>query len=163
MRLKILLLSSIASLTLSACMGASTNPHEGGLFGYSPAAYEERQRQRRQQLNAIREEQLREEAATEELEVRKINVASRVSRQQREVDNLARDAQRLSATLNRLKNGTPAQRASAGALASRQQALQKDAAALAGQADSTQKKKRIMQLREELKRLEQEAEDLSNL
>ncbi|WP_415407901.1 hypothetical protein ACLHDG_05045 [Sulfurovum sp. CS9] len=50
---KIYLITSIVLLLLNGCAGGTTDPRKGGLFSYSPDAYEKRLSDREHQLSAI--------------------------------------------------------------------------------------------------------------
>ncbi|WP_417031490.1 hypothetical protein, partial [Bilophila wadsworthia] len=105
MRTFIAILLGCAALLSAGCFGASTNPREGGLFGYNPDAYEARQRERQEQLSAIRQEQAREEAASARLEQKKKQKAAQVSKQERDVKALSAEVNALSGKINALKKG----------------------------------------------------------
>jgi len=46
-------ISGIVLLVLNGCAGQTTDPREGGLFSYDPAAYEQRLAERENRLSAI--------------------------------------------------------------------------------------------------------------
>ena len=163
MRIPIVILLSCTVLLSAGCFGASTNPREGGLFGYSPEAYEARQQERQARLEAIRQEQARENAAQAELEQKKQLKLAQVSKQKQEMAALSTEIDRLSGKVSSLKQGNRQQQEGAAALEQRQKNLQKANSALQTQPDSAAKQQKLLQLREELRQLEEEAEYLSNL
>ncbi len=46
-------ISGIALLLLNGCAGQTTDPRQGGLFSYDPAAYEQRLAERENHLSGI--------------------------------------------------------------------------------------------------------------
>ena len=46
----------LAVLTLAGCAGGTTDPRQGGLFSYNPAAYEQRIAERENNLNNIKQD-----------------------------------------------------------------------------------------------------------
>lgn len=45
--------AGIAVVLLNGCAGGTTDPRKGGLFSYNPDAYEQRLKDREQQLSSI--------------------------------------------------------------------------------------------------------------
>ena len=146
MRIPVVILLSCTVLLSAGCFGASTNPREGGLFGYSPEAYEARQQERQARLEQKKQLKL-----------------AQVSKQKQEMAALSTEIDRLSGKVSSLKQGNRQQQEGAAALEQRQKNLQKANSALQTQPDSAAKQQKLLQLREELRQLEEEAEYLSNL
>ncbi|WP_296824771.1 hypothetical protein [Sulfurovum sp.] len=48
-----LMTAGIAIVLLNGCAGGTTDPRKGGLFSYNPDAYEQRLKDREQQLSSI--------------------------------------------------------------------------------------------------------------
>jgi len=48
-----LMTAGIAVVLLNGCAGGTTDPRQGGLFSYDPAAYEQRLNEREHQLSSI--------------------------------------------------------------------------------------------------------------
>lgn len=48
-----LMTTGVVLLLLNGCAGGTTDPRQGGLFSYNPAAYEERLSDRERHLSAI--------------------------------------------------------------------------------------------------------------
>lgn len=163
MRIPVVILLNCMVLLSAGCFGASTNPREGGLFGYNPEAYEARQQERQARLEAIRQEQLREKATSASLEEKKKQKLDQVNRQELEATALSKEISELSDRIDVLKQGNEQQQERAAMLEQRQKELQKASSPLQVQPDSAAKQQKLIQLQEELRKLEEEAEYLSNL
>ena len=117
------LLVVAGTLLLAGC-GLSTDPTQGGLFGYNPSAYEARQQQKRAALQDIESANQSYRADNQRLEQEKARKASTVAGQEKALAALRKDVKGLSSSIDKLNRGTAEQRAHAARLQRQQTALQ---------------------------------------
>jgi chromosome segregation ATPase len=161
---KYLFIAFALTFLLGGCFGASTDPHEGGLFGYSPEAYEQRQEARRTQLQGLEADTRRKKADAQALEGERAGKEKKYASLQKQSEALNRDVAALSRKLKGLKAETAEQQ-------KQLDALKKQAAGLSGSAERAQgaggdeaaRQARLEELRRRLEQLEQEAEALGSL
>lgn len=153
-------LSGLA-LLLSGCMGASTNPREGGLFGYSPEAYEQRQRERENKLAGIEAEQRREVGQTSGLEAQRTTKARTVSQQQKELQTVEKNLSAATKKLNATKAISAEQEARLAKLRERANGLESATAKASAGSDSAARKAELERLREESALLQRDIDMLS--
>lgn len=149
-------------LLLSGC-ATSTDPRQGGLFSYSPSAYEQRQQEREAHLNAIREDQRREEAASASLETERSRKAAAVSQQQKQLKSLQSELTATSRNLDKLKASNAAQEAKLAELKRRGGTLNNDMNKAQLNKNPQSREAELERLRRELRQLQDEANALSSL
>lgn len=149
-------------LLLGGC-ATTTDPHQGGLFSYSPSAYEQRQQEREARLNDIREEQRREEAAGASLETERARKAAAVSQQQKQLKSLQSELTVTSRNLDTLKASNAAQEAKLAELKRRRGILKGDMNKAQSNKDPKSREVELERLRRELRQLQDEANALSSL
>lgn len=148
-------------LLLSGCLGASTNPREGGLFGYSPEAYEQRQQEREAKLAAIENEQRREAGQTSELETQRTTKARTVSQQQKELQAVEKNLSAATKKLNATKAANAGQEARLNELRNRATGLEKATVKASSGSDSAARAAELKRLKQEAARLEKDINMLS--
>ena len=153
----------MAGAFLLAGCGLSTDPTQGGLFGYNPKAYEARQQEKRAALQGIESSNQTYRDENWRLQQEKARKTSTVAGQEKELAALRKEVKGLSGSIDKLNKGSAAQRARAADLQRQHAALHRDVERASQEDDLQQRKLQIQRLKNELRALEQEAEDLSNL
>lgn len=163
MRSASIILCGGLALMLSGCLGASTDPHQGGLFGYSPSAYEQRLAERNEQLTYMQDENRRLSEENARLEKSR-------SKRSAEVAALAKKDRAMRGELAALDRTIRAARASGGAdevrfadLQTRRVSIERRMDAAKADGDLEQRRRELERLRRELDALEKEADTLSRI
>ena len=150
---------------LPACAGGggSSDPRQGGLFGYNPKAYERRIQEREARLNASSEEaksageeQTRLQASVAEQERRKADARKRL-------DAMNEDLAKTGRVLNAVKTRDARAQASLVELRRRHEDLSRRHGALAKDADHPGAQAERERLDADIQRLKREAEALGSL
>lgn len=152
---------SVLTLLLSGCVGASTNPREGGLFGYSPEAYEQRQQERQAKLAAIEAEQRRESGQTTGLEAQRGSKARTVSQQQQGLQAVEKELSAATRKLNATKAASAEQESRLSELRSRAAGLESATTKASGGPDTAARKAELDRLQKESARLRRDIDMLS--
>lgn len=100
----------MSTLVLSACV-TTGDPHQGGLFGFSPGKERERRQGLRQDNGAAQQELQGEQQTQKALQGQQTTLASDRDRLQTEVDQLLTENTRLTDTLASLIQRTQLQQA----------------------------------------------------
>lgn len=163
MRYASLILCGGLAVMLSGCLGASNDPHQGGLFGYSPQAYQQRLQERNEQLSYMQGENERMAKENAGLEKKR-------SARSAEVDALARKDKAMRGELAELDKTLKASGKAEGADAARLADLRQRRSALEGRMDAARaeedvdsRRRELDELRRELDALEKEADSLSRM
>ena len=148
---------------LSGCLGASTDPHQGGLFGYSPKAYEQRLAERSDQLSYLQDEN--QKLAQENARLEKSR-----SKRSAEVTALKKKDKAMRGELADLDRNIKAARTAGGADEARFADLQKRRMGIEHRMDAAEsngdieaRRRELDSLRRELDALEKEADSLSRM
>ncbi len=144
----------------TGCWDASTNPHEGGLFGYSPEAYEQRQQERQARLAAIEQEQQTESAKSKDLESQKETKAQAVERQKKAIQAVEKDVAAARTKLSKAKAANADQEKRLAELRSRAAGLEKASNAAAAKPDSEALKAELARLTKERDQLKRDMDAL---
>ena len=164
MKILLLSLSLCATLFLSGCFGASDNPREGGLFGYSPDAYQQRQDERRSILQGVEAQTEEEKAISRGLEQERSSRQATITRQEKELKAIDSELAATSRKLNALKTETADGEKKLIELKARHASLSAAKGTLEKSRDDTGYKQReIERLQRELRKLEEEADALSRM
>ncbi len=151
-------------LCVSGCFGASNNPREGGLFGYSPTAYEKRQEERRATLRGLETQTEEEKAASGTLEKERTAKQAQVAKQEKDLKAMEKELAATSRKLNAIKAEDAETGKKLQELKARQSSLTASRNALAQPGGNQEEKKKELEfLQRELRKLEEEAEALSRL
>jgi chromosome segregation ATPase len=157
-----ILVCAAAALLAADCAG-TTDPRQGGLFSYSPRAYEERQQEREARLAAIESEQARERQSNEALRAEQTARQSQVDRQRNELAGLKRESQQLDSRLSSIQTGNAEQLAKLDELRKRHGDINRQMSALDAGIDAGEQGAKLAALKAELEQLEREADILSDL
>ncbi|MDL2267275.1 hypothetical protein LJC46_04720 [Desulfovibrio sp. OttesenSCG-928-G15] len=150
-------ITALATLMLVTACQTTTDPREGGLFSYSPKAYEKRQEERKSRLGQLKDEQQEHQAENESL-------SKSVADQKAKHAALNKKISGLNKEINSYKAANKAQQNKLNQLRSRQASLQKRANAVSGSSMSTaQKEAEAAKLQKDVDRLTNEFNSLSML
>ena len=148
---------------LSVGCATTDDPREGGLFGYSPTAYEARLEQRRQNLTALQQNQQQEEAQARQLESDVQTRQAALESERARLRGLDDDLARLQQNINQYQARTSAQQAEKQRLGRESKRLQGKIVALKNnqQLAETDKHKEIESLKREINELSKLAVQLT--
>ena len=168
--MKKILLSLCAIMLLAGCQ-TTTDPSKGGLFSYSPTAYEQRAAERQERLNELQREQAAEEQRRAALQQTAAQKQDELAAMQQKLQIANAESADLKKKLDAFKAQNAAQQAALTDLKARQARLQADIqtsqseigemAALGGWEDELEAV--AEQLRREIERLARDTEALSAL
>ena len=156
------IVSLMALLFLTGCV-RTTDPRQGGLFSYSPSAYEARQQEREARLSQIEAEQMNELATQQALQTQQTAVSAQVNQQRQQLAAMQNESRALAVSLNNIKTTNQEQQNRLAQLRSRQTAVDNQLSSLNQTQDLATKQALFEQLRRELRLLEQEAAILAGL
>lgn len=162
MKLAALGMLCASSLLLGGCFGASNDPHEGGLFGYSPSAYEARQQQKKQEIGYLEEENRRQQADTASLNQEKQHYSQQIADLERQNKSLRQDLSATDKKLRAVKGGSAEQQQRLKELLSRRQQIDNSSKKLDTLSED-KKREELKHLQKELRDLEKEADALSRM
>jgi phosphate starvation-inducible protein PhoH len=161
--MKKILPSLCAILLLTGCQTTS-DPSKGGLFSYSPKAYEQRAAERQERLNELQREQAAEEQRRVALQQTAAQKQSEHSAMQQQLQRVNAESADLKKRLDTVKVMNAAQQAALDDIKAHQARLQADIqAAQAGTGSEAARQAEAQRLRREIVRLARETEALSNL
>jgi chromosome segregation ATPase len=152
------------TLLLGGCFGASSDPHEGGIFGYSPETYEQRKQEREDQLRGLEDDTRRQKAEAQTLEQERDGKEKKYASLNKQSEALKREVAALSRELKALKVETADQQKLL-------DSLKRQAAELAGSVqedhraggDAAAEQSRLRELRRRLQQLQQQADGLRSV
>ena len=149
-----LTLAAAAAFLVAGC-ASDGDPRSGGLFGYSPKAYEQRLQDREDRLADLEDEEKYQSQ-------RKTKLQGDLKSRQAEEASLRQQVNRINTRSRNLDGKLKGAKSSqAGALAKRNANLRSRAAAADQMSDLSAKEAEIKRLRRELEELEREADALS--
>ncbi len=149
---------------LSGCQ-TTTDPSKGGLFNYSPEAYEKRKVERRERLKMLNKEKIAEERRQQALNKQASGKQSERSTMQQKLQQTSAESAKLKKQLDAYKAQNDAQQAALTNLKKRQVQLQQELrSANAGKGmDEEAKQVEAERLKREIERLASDTAALSAL
>ncbi len=145
------------------CAGRSSDPHQGGLFGYNPAAYEQRLQERRHRLEQVEQENRRMETAGAGLEAERTATRQEMARLKQQLAVLATDTAALKKRVAAMRTTSRTQQKEQERILKELTALQSAAGTTDDVADPEEQRLELEQLRKKRDRLLKEANDLMQL
>ena len=160
-----ILLVLCATFMLSGCIATTTDPSKGGLFSYSPEAYEQRKAERQDRLAELQREQIAEERRQQALNKKLGSQRQERAAMQKKISNATKESGVLRKQLDSYSAQNEQQQAALADLKKRQERLSSDiAAANSGKGMSDEAKAvEAERLRREIERLANDAAALSAL
>ncbi len=146
-----------ASFLFSGCTAATTDPSKGGLFSYSPEAYEQRKVVRQERLAQLQRDQIGEERRQQALSNQLGSKNQERAAMQKKLGNARNDSSKLRKDLNAYKAQNEQQQAALANLKKRQERLAQDINAANSGRGMTEEDKAV-----EAERLRREIERLTN-
>ena len=149
---------------LAGCQ-TTTDPRAGGLFSYSPEAYEKRAEERRTRLKELEREQIAEEQRNQQLTASAEDKRKQKAAVQQKVNATNKDIAQLKTVLDGYTAQNSQQQQSLDSLQTRLASLKSDTAAVQSgtSMNDTQKMAEAERLRREIERLTKETSALSEL
>ena len=157
-----IMVCGLSALMLTGCFGASHDPHQGGLFGYSPTAYQQRLAEREQNLSYYRNENQRLNEENVTLEKQRRQQASELAALQKKDKALRAEISSLDGKLNKAQASGNVDKAKLRDLRNRRQAASSKLATMNKQ-DIAGRERELARLQQELKALHEEADVLSKM
>ena len=152
-----------AAAVLSGCAGQTTDPRQGGLFSYNPDAYQQRLRDRQDNLSSAEQANQSAQAQTDALQ-------SEQSSRLQEKAALEKQLKKLSASVASLEKGIRTKQAQTAAQKNEQQrilaeinTLKSSARTADDIADPEEKRLELQRLQSKRDKLEKEAANLMRL
>ncbi len=145
------------------CATRSSDPRQGGLFGYNPAAYEQRLRDRQHRLEQVEQENRSMETTGTGLEAERATTRQELARLKKELAVLASDTALLKKRVSAVRTTTRAQKEEQERILKGLAGLQAETRATDDVADPEEQRLELERLQKKRDRLLKEANDLMQL
>ncbi len=151
------------SMVMAVGCATTDDPRQGGLFSYSPTAYERRLEQRRQNLTALQQNQREEEERSQQLESGIQTRQALLDQERERIRLLDAELARLQQHINQRQTQTAAQKAEKQRLRQELKRLQAQVSALGHESPLAQaeKESKIDSIKREIDELSKLASQLA--
>jgi hypothetical protein len=148
---------------LTGCAGQTTDPRQGGLFSYNPDAYEQRLRDRRDQLTQVEQANQSEEARTSGLRAEQSAQLEEKAALERQLKKLSSSIASLEKDVKKKRAATATQQKERQRILHELQTLQSSARTADDMEDPEEKRLELERLKAKRDQLEKEASNLMKL